>query len=127
MLRLTIHPADFFPQSWAKEVTALWTGIVALSFAFAAPVAEVANFCVFVFAKHAYDVGDFVNIKDRKLVVKRIYLTHTNFEEVAGAYERGRVLQMSHSALSAKAIVNWTRSNDVLIETATEVKTEANR
>jgi len=45
-------------------------------------VAEVVNSCVFVFAKHAYDVGDYCLIKDKKLVVKRIYLTHTNFEEV---------------------------------------------
>jgi small-conductance mechanosensitive channel len=93
---------------------------VALSFAFAGPVAEVVNSCVFVFAKHAYDVGDYCLIKDKKLVVKRIYLTHTNFEEVNGPDERGRVVQISHSALTAELIVNWTRSNDVQEEAAAE-------
>ena len=88
-------------------------------------MAEVVNACVFVFAKHAYDVGDFVNIKDRKLVVRRIFLTHTNFEEVQGPDERGRVVQMSHSVLSGEVIVNWTRSNDVLVESGAEVKVEA--
>ena len=77
-----------------------------------------------MFAKHAYDVGDFVDIKDKKMVVKKIFLTHTNFEEVQGPDDRGRVVQMSHTALSSEAIVNWTRSGDVLIEREFGVKNE---
>ena len=82
------------------------------------------NSCVFVFAKHAYDVGDFVLVKDRKLVVKRIFLTHTNFEQVENPEERGKCVQISHGPLSAEVIVNWTRSKDIEEGEKVEVKQE---
>jgi small-conductance mechanosensitive channel len=79
-------------------------------------VTEFVNSCVYVFAKHAYDVGDFVAVKGLKLVVTEVHLTHTNFEEVNSPDERGKVVQISHAALSSETITNWTRSADVLQE-----------
>lgn len=77
---------------------------------------EFVNSCVFVFLKHAYDIGDFVRIKGLSLVVTDIHLTHTNFEEVSAPDMRGKVVQISHSALGSEVITNWTRSNDVVAE-----------
>jgi small-conductance mechanosensitive channel len=81
-------------------------------------VAEFVNACVFVFAKHAYDVGDLVEAKSKKLIVKDIHLTHTNFQEVRegeGADATGMVVQISHTSLATEVITNWTRSNDLKI------------
>lgn len=74
--------------------------------------------CVFVFSKHAYDVGDLVEAKSKKMLVRDIHLTHTNFQEIregdsAGA--SGMIVQISHASLTAEAITNWTRSNDLKI------------
>ena len=76
----------------------------------------MVNSCVFVFAKHPYDIGDHVCAKNLKLVVKQVYLTHTNFEEVGdrGPEGRGRVVQMSHASLSSEVITNWTRSVEAI-------------
>ena len=108
------------PLTCWQDVQALWTGILALSFAFTTPIAEIVNSCVFVFAKHAYDVGDFVETKGKKMVVRQIYLTHTNFEEVNNPDERGKALQIAHSSLTAEVIVNWTRSLDAAAEAVDE-------
>ena len=79
-------------------------------------MSEFINSCVFVFAKHAYDVGDLVEAKGKKLLVSDIHLTHTNFEEVQTDKDvTGMVVQISHAALSSEVMVNWTRSNDLKI------------
>ena len=77
---------------------------------------EFVNSCVFVFAKHAYDVGDFVQAKGLKLIVTDVHLTHTNFEQVENPEDRGKVVQVSHAALTGESIINWTRSNDAILE-----------
>ena len=86
---------------------------------------EFVNSCVFVFAKHAYDVGDLVALKGLKLVVTSVHLTHTNFEETTSPDVRGKVVQISHSALVAEPIVNWTRSEDELQEEVQEAEATA--
>jgi len=88
----------------------LWTGIVGLSFAFSGAVTEFVNSSVFCFGKHPYDIGDYVDIKAKKYVVARIFLTHTNFEQVHNENVRGLVTQMSHASLISEPIVNWTRT-----------------
>jgi hypothetical protein len=40
----------------------------------------------------------------------------TNFEQVTSPDDRGRVVQISHAALSGETIINWTRSLDSLQE-----------
>ena len=79
-------------------------------------MSEFVNSCVFVFAKHAYDVGDLIEAKGKKLLVRDIHLTHTNFEEVKeDADVTGMVVQISHATLAAEVMVNWTRSNDLRV------------
>lgn len=71
---------------------------------------------MFVFGKHPYDVGDYIESKGKKLIVNKIFLTHTNFEEVASPDERGVVVQISHASLMAEPIVNWTRTLEAVVE-----------
>ena len=69
-----------------------------------------------MFAKHAYDVGDLVEAKSKKLLVRDIHLTHTNFQEIRegdAADATGMVVQISHASLASEVIVNWTRSDDL--------------
>lgn len=40
----------------------------------------------------------------------RIFLTHTNFEQVLNEHVRGLVTQISHASLISEPIVNWTRT-----------------
>lgn len=101
---------QFFEKDLAKNIGNLWTGIVGLAFAFSGAVSEFVNSTVFVFGKHAYDVGDYVEVKGKKYIVSRIFLTHTNFEQVQNENVRGLVTQMSHASLVTEPIVNWTRT-----------------
>jgi small-conductance mechanosensitive channel len=85
-------------------------------------VAELVNSCAWVFAKHTYDVGDLIEVMNRKLEVQQIFLTHTNFKEavvgatpIDGPVSR-KVVQISHGAMSGEVIVNWTRSADALAD-----------
>lgn len=71
---------------------------------------------MFVFGKHAYDVGDHIEAKGKKLIVDKIYLTHTNFEEVTDPTERGTVVQISHASLMSEPIINWTRTMEEVVE-----------
>ncbi|KAJ9616621.1 hypothetical protein H2200_000340 [Cladophialophora chaetospira] len=109
--------SNFFNQSWVKDSKALWTGVTGLGFALNGTITEFVNSCVFVFSKHAYDIGDLLEVKSKKLVVRDIHLTHTNFKEIRGddADATGMIVQISHAALSSEVIVNWTRSNDLMI------------
>jgi small-conductance mechanosensitive channel len=99
-----------------KDSKALWTGVTGLGFALNSTIADFVASCVFVFAKHAYDVGDLVEAKSKKLLVRDIHLTHTNFQEIRegdAADATGMVVQISHATLAGEVIVNWTRSNDL--------------
>lgn len=49
-------------------------------------------------------------------MVNKIFLTHTNFEEVTDPEERGVVVQIAHAALMAEPIVNWTRTLEAVVE-----------
>lgn len=107
---------QFFEAQYSKDLGTFWTGLTGLSFAFGGVLLEFSNACVFVFGKHPYDVGDYVESKGKKLVVQKIFLTHTNFEEVTDPEERGVVVQMSHASLMAEPIVNWTRTLEVVVQ-----------
>lgn len=93
------------------------TGFIGLGFAINGVIADFVADCVFVFAKHAYDVGDLIEAKSKKLVVRDVHLTHTDFEETGseGADAIGMVVQISHKVLAAEVIMNWTRSNDLKV------------
>lgn len=113
---INIFSVYFFQQQYKSDVYSFWTGITGLSFAFGGVLLEFTNSCVFVFGKHAYDVGDYVETKGKKLVVDKIFLTHTNFEEVSDPTERGTVVQISHASLLSEPIVNWTRTMEEVVD-----------
>ncbi|KAK5092198.1 hypothetical protein LTR70_005853 [Exophiala xenobiotica] len=109
-LILCIYVIFFSNKDMRSNIGSLWSGIVGLSFAFSGAVTEFVNSSVFCFGKHPYDIGDYVDVKGKKYVVARIFLTHTNFEQVQNEHIRGLVTQMSHASLIAEPIVNWTRT-----------------
>lgn len=113
---LTKVTVQIFEQQYSKDLGVFWSGLTGLSFAFGGVLLEFTQACTFVFAKHPYDVGDYVEMKSKKLVVEKIFLTHTNFEEVTDPEERGVVVQMSHASLLTEPIVNWTRTLEAVIE-----------
>lgn len=85
-----------------------------MSFAFGGVVLDFVGQVLFVFAKHPYDVGDFIETKEMKLVVRKILLTHTDFEEVSKPTDRGLVVQMGHTMLISEPITNWTRTMETV-------------
>lgn len=87
-----------------------------LSFALSGIILQFINQLIFVFAKHPYDVGDYIEAKDKKLVVCSIFFTHSNFEEVSDPHERGTVTQIDHSTLISEPIINWTRTLEAVAE-----------
>ncbi|KPI35349.1 uncharacterized protein AB675_9951 [Cyphellophora attinorum] len=105
----------FFKDTAISKLGTLWGGVVGIAFAFAAPVAELVMCCVWVFARHSYDVGDRVIVMDRCMEVRSIYLTHTNFEEVDKMGKKCLV-QISHTKMSGEPLVNLTRSEDPMEE-----------
>lgn len=111
---------EWFAGGNLRDFTMVTMGLtgLGLSFALSGIILQFINQIIFVFAKHPYDVGDYIQAKDKKLVVCKIFFTHTDFEEVSDPNERGLVLQMDHSALITEPIINWTRT----IEAVTEKK-----
>ncbi|KAJ9657145.1 hypothetical protein H2198_004503 [Neophaeococcomyces mojaviensis] len=107
---------QIFEAKFSKDLGIFWAGLTGLSFAFGGVLLEFTNACVFVFGKHPYDVGDYVESKGKKLVVNKIFLTHTNFEEVTDPEERGIVVQISHASLMTEPIMNWTRTLEAVVE-----------
>ena len=75
-------------------------------------VYEFINGCIFIFFKHAYDIGDRIEIYNPQaslvtsVVVTRISILFTVFRRV----DNGKDLQMSNDRLNLKRIENVTRS-----------------
>ena len=73
---------------------------------------EFINGCIFIFFKHAYDVGDRIEVYNptgmirTSVVVKRISILFTVFKRL----DNGKDLQMSNDRLNIKRIENVTRS-----------------
>jgi len=53
------------------------TVLISLSFVFAITAQEILGSCIFLFVKHPYDVGDRVDIDDKKYIVEHISLLYT--------------------------------------------------
>lgn len=85
------------------------TFILGLSWLIGATAQEILLSCIFLFAKHPYDVGDRVDVDADKYVVKEMNLLSTIFQRVDGA-----VVQMPHTLLNTKAIINIRRSGALL-------------
>lgn len=83
-----------------------------ISFALGRTVHEFLSGCIFLFFKHAYDIGDRVEIYNMagttsvSAVVTRISVLYTIFKRV----DNGKDLQISNDRLNLKRIENVTRS-----------------
>ena len=86
--------------------------LLGLSFGFGRTLYEFLNGCIFIFLKHAYDVGDRVEVYNiaatmrTSVVVTRISILYTLFRRV----DNGKDLQMSNDRLNMKRIENVSRS-----------------
>ncbi|PNY25697.1 Mechanosensitive ion channel family protein [Tolypocladium capitatum] len=72
----------FFRSSFVAVITSAGTTFLSLSFVFAVTTQEFLGSCIFLFVKHPYDVGDRVDIGDKKMVVDKISLLYTVFTRI---------------------------------------------
>ena len=86
--------------------------LLGLSFGFGRTLYEFLNGCIFILLKHAYDVGDRIEVYNiaatmrTSVVVQRISILYTVFRRV----DNGKDLQMSNDRLNIKRIENISRS-----------------
>jgi small-conductance mechanosensitive channel len=106
---LTIRPAAFFSESFAKYMFTIGTQLAAISFAIATTVQEFLGSCIFVFVKHPYDVGDMVIINDVRMIVEHISLLYSTFKRV----DNGRAVQISNIINNNNWVDNVTRSKQM--------------
>ena len=83
-----------------------------VGFAIGRTIHEFLSGCIFLFFKHAYDIGDRVEIYNLaatssvSVVVERISVLYTVFKRI----DNGKELQISNDRLNLKRIENVTRS-----------------
>ena len=86
--------------------------LIGLSFGFGRTLYEFLNGCIFILLKHAYDVGDRIEVYNiaatirTSVTVQRISILYTIFRRV----DNGKDLQMSNDRLNIKRIENISRS-----------------
>ncbi|MCJ1395166.1 hypothetical protein MMC18_008047 [Xylographa bjoerkii] len=106
----------FILIKWVPQITALKEIVgfatLGLGFAIGRTVHEFLSGCIFIFFKHAYDLGDRVEIYNlaatstQSAIVSRISILYTLFTCI----EDGTTLQISNDRLALKRIKNITRS-----------------
>ncbi|KAI9894968.1 MAG: hypothetical protein M1814_000189 [Vezdaea aestivalis] len=96
----------FLNQSFTTTLATAGTALLSLSFVFAATAQEVLGSCIFLFVKHAYDVGDRLDIKDDMLIVEHISLLYTVFRRV----DTNKTVQIPNIVLNTVWIENISRS-----------------
>ncbi|KAF8250789.1 hypothetical protein K440DRAFT_107756 [Wilcoxina mikolae CBS 423.85] len=82
------------------------TVLISLSFVFAITAQEILGSCIFLFVKHPYDVGDRVDIDDKKYIVEHISLLYTVLKRV----DNNKTTQIPNNVLNTKILENITRS-----------------
>ena len=91
---------------------AMGVSLIGLSFGFGRTIFEFLSGCIFIFLKHAYDVGDRIEVYNvastarTSVVVERISILYTIFRRI----DNGKELQMSNERLNMKRIENVSRS-----------------
>ena len=91
---------------------AMGVSLIGLSFGFGRTIFEFLGGCIFIFLKHAYDVGDRIEVYNvasttrTSVVVEKITILYTIFRRI----DNGKELQMSNDRLNMKRIENVTRS-----------------
>ncbi|KAF9696921.1 hypothetical protein EKO04_004768 [Ascochyta lentis] len=96
----------FLSPSFVGTLTTSATALLSLSFVFATTAQEILGSCIFLFAKHPYDIGDRVDITAEQLTVEHIALLYTVFKRVAN----GKTVQIPNIVLNTLWVENITRS-----------------
>ncbi|KZM26985.1 uncharacterized protein EKO05_0004959 [Ascochyta rabiei] len=96
----------FLSPSFVGTLTTSATALLSLSFVFATTAQEILGSCIFLFAKHPYDIGDRVDITSEQLTVEHIALLYTVFKRVAN----GKTVQIPNIVLNTLWVENITRS-----------------
>lgn len=82
------------------------TVLISMSFVFAITAQEVLGSCIFLFVKHPFDVGDRVDIGDKRYVVEQISLLYSIFKCV----DNQKVTQVPNNVLNTLWVENVSRS-----------------
>ncbi|KAJ4382338.1 hypothetical protein N0V86_002672 [Didymella sp. IMI 355093] len=96
----------FLSPSFVGTLTTSATALLSLSFVFATTAQEILGSCIFLFAKHPYDIGDRVDITTEQLTVEHIALLYTVFKRVTN----GKTVQIPNIVLNSLWVENITRS-----------------
>ena len=96
----------FLNSSFMTTLATAGTALLSLSFVFAGTSQEILGSCIFLFAKHPFDILDRVDVGDDKLTVQSISLLFTVFRHVGSS----KLAQVPNSVLNTLWIHNVSRS-----------------
>lgn len=99
----------FLSPSFVGTLTTSATALLSLSFVFATTAQEILGSCIFLFAKHPYDIGDRVDITSEQLTVEHIALLYTVFKRITN----GKTVQIPNIVLNTLWVENITRSKSM--------------
>ncbi|GAA5988936.1 hypothetical protein JCM11641_002920 [Rhodosporidiobolus odoratus] len=100
--------AGMLDASFNTLVASAGTFILGLSWLIGTTAQEILASIIFLFIKHAYDVGDRVEIDGIAYIVLEMHLLSTIFKKVDGT-----VTQAPHSLLNTKFVYNYRRSGAI--------------
>ncbi|BGP19258.1 hypothetical protein JCM10213_008223 [Rhodosporidiobolus nylandii] len=100
--------AGMLDASFNTLVASAGTFILGLSWLIGTTAQEILASIIFLFIKHAYDVGDRVEIDGVAYIVLEMHLLSTIFKKIDGT-----VTQAPHSLLNTKFVLNYRRSGPI--------------
>ncbi|GAA5874058.1 hypothetical protein JCM8547_004817 [Rhodosporidiobolus lusitaniae] len=100
--------AGMLDASFNTLVASAGTFILGLSWLIGTTAQEILASIIFLFIKHAYDVGDRVSIDGVDYIVLEMHLLSTIFKKIDGT-----VTQAPHSLLNTKFVLNYRRSGAI--------------
>ncbi|GAA5821690.1 hypothetical protein JCM11251_000973 [Rhodosporidiobolus azoricus] len=100
--------AGLLNASFNTLVASAGTFILGLSWLIGTTMQEILASIIFLFIKHAYDVGDRVSIDATDYIVLEMHLLSTIFKKIDGT-----VTQAPHSLLNTKFVLNYRRSGPI--------------
>ncbi|GAA6058718.1 hypothetical protein JCM10212_003406 [Sporobolomyces blumeae] len=100
--------AGLLDASFNSLVASAGTFILGLSWLIGTTAQEIIASSIFLFIKHAYDVGDRVEIDGQAYIVLEMHLLSTIFKKIDGT-----VTQAPHSLLNTKFVQNYRRSGPI--------------
>ncbi|OLL24586.1 putative MscS family protein [Neolecta irregularis DAH-3] len=100
---------SFLNTNFNTTLATAGTTLLSLSFIFSVTAQEVLASIIFVFYKHAFDVGDRVDINGTCFVVQEINLLYTIFKRT----DNGKITQIPNNILNSQWIENIRRSSSM--------------